>query len=63
VAKKMVASGCGGSIVNISSKASQVALKDHTVYCKYFRHSNVYRKLSRKYLSDAGTSVKSVIDL
>lgn len=33
IAKKMIAEGKGGSIVNISSQASQVALKDHTVYC------------------------------
>ncbi|XP_065066008.1 L-xylulose reductase-like [Rhopilema esculentum] len=33
VAKNMIASELGGSIVNISSQASKVALKDHTVYC------------------------------
>lgn len=33
IAKKMIAGGHGGSIVNISSKASQVALKNHTLYC------------------------------
>eukprot|EP00112_Aurelia_sp_Birch-Aquarium-sp1_P005924 Seg1666.16 transcript_id=Seg1666.16/GoldUCD/mRNA.D3Y31 product="L-xylulose reductase" protein_id=Seg1666.16/GoldUCD/D3Y31 len=33
IAKKMVEAGKGGSIVNISSQASKVALKDHTVYC------------------------------
>ncbi|CAB3995569.1 L-xylulose reductase [Paramuricea clavata] len=33
VAKGMIARGNGGSIVNISSQASQSALKDHTVYC------------------------------
>jgi hypothetical protein len=31
----MIARGNGGSIVNISSQASQSALKDHTVYCKW----------------------------
>ena len=30
---KMVAGGCGGAIVNVSSQGSQVALKDHTLYC------------------------------
>lgn len=34
VAKGMVSRGNGGAIVNISSQASQAALKDHTVYCK-----------------------------
>lgn len=33
VARGMKARGSGGSIVNISSQASQCALKDHTVYC------------------------------
>jgi L-xylulose reductase len=33
VAKGMIASGKGGSIVNISSQASQRALKEHTLYC------------------------------
>eukprot|EP00794_Sanderia_malayensis_P009082 gene9082-10051_t len=33
IAKKMIAEGKGGSIVNISSQASMVALPDHTVYC------------------------------
>ncbi|KAJ7372599.1 hypothetical protein OS493_017870 [Desmophyllum pertusum] len=32
VAKKMIASGSGGSIVNVSSQASMIALKDHTLY-------------------------------
>lgn len=27
--------GEGGAIVNVSSQASQSALKEHTVYCKY----------------------------
>jgi len=34
MAKKMVAHGKGGSIVNVSSQASLVALPDHTAYCK-----------------------------
>ena len=29
----MIARGKGGSIVNISSQASKVALNDHTLYC------------------------------
>jgi len=33
VAKKMIEAGIGGSIVNISSQASKVALLDHSVYC------------------------------
>ncbi|MBN3300583.1 DCXR reductase, partial [Amia calva] len=33
VARGMKARGSGGSIVNVSSQASQSALKDHTVYC------------------------------
>ncbi|XP_031574974.1 D-erythrulose reductase-like [Actinia tenebrosa] len=33
VAKKMVAKGSGGAIVNVSSQASQSALQDHTLYC------------------------------
>ncbi|XP_054615564.1 L-xylulose reductase isoform X1 [Dunckerocampus dactyliophorus] len=33
VATGMKAKGSGGSIVNVSSQASQCALKDHTVYC------------------------------
>nr|XP_057917889.1 L-xylulose reductase [Doryrhamphus excisus] len=33
VATGMKARGSGGSIVNVSSQASQRALKDHTVYC------------------------------
>ena len=33
VAKNMIERKCSGSIVNISSQAGQVALKDHTVYC------------------------------
>lgn len=33
VARGMKARGRGGSIVNISSQASQCALKDHAVYC------------------------------
>lgn len=35
VAKGMISRGNGGAIVNISSQASQAALKDHTVYCMY----------------------------
>ncbi|KAG9350311.1 hypothetical protein JZ751_026665 [Albula glossodonta] len=33
VARGMKARGCGGSIVNISSQASQCALENHAVYC------------------------------
>jgi len=33
VAKNMIKRGKGGSIVNISSQASLVALQDHTSYC------------------------------
>lgn len=33
VARGMKTRGTGGSIVNISSQASQCALRDHTVYC------------------------------
>ncbi|XP_041670973.1 L-xylulose reductase isoform X2 [Cheilinus undulatus] len=33
VARGMKARGSGGSIVNVSSQASQCALKDHAVYC------------------------------
>jgi len=33
VAKSMIERKSGGSIVNISSQAGQVALKDHTIYC------------------------------
>ncbi|KAA0725467.1 L-xylulose reductase [Triplophysa tibetana] len=33
VAKGMKTRGSGGSIVNVSSQASQCALKDHAVYC------------------------------
>ncbi|XP_053720812.1 L-xylulose reductase [Synchiropus splendidus] len=32
-ARGMKSRNCGGSIVNISSQASQCALRDHTVYC------------------------------
>ena len=30
----MIARGSGGAIVNVSSQASMIALKDHTLYCK-----------------------------
>nr|CAH0111916.1 unnamed protein product [Daphnia galeata] len=33
VVKQMIADKTGGSIVNVSSQASQVALRDHAVYC------------------------------
>lgn len=33
IAKNMIQRKVGGSIVNISSQASQAALKDHVVYC------------------------------
>jgi len=33
VAKNMIERKSGGSIVNISSQAGKVALKDHTIYC------------------------------
>merc|ERR1719378_215335 len=33
VAKKMISAGNSGSIVNVSSQASQAALADHTIYC------------------------------
>ncbi|KAL5473500.1 hypothetical protein EMCRGX_G027990 [Ephydatia muelleri] len=33
IAKKMIEQSSGGAIVNVSSQASQVALKDHTAYC------------------------------
>ena len=36
VAKGMVERGDGGAIVNVSSQASQCALKEHAVYCKPF---------------------------
>lgn len=35
VARGMKARGSGGAIVNVSSQASQCALRDHAVYCKY----------------------------
>ena len=31
----MIAKGSGGAIVNVSSQASMIALKDHTLYCKF----------------------------
>jgi len=31
----MIAQGVPGAIVNVSSQASQRALQDHAVYCKY----------------------------
>ena len=34
IAKDMVKRGEGGVIVNVSSMASRVALKEHTCYCK-----------------------------
>jgi L-xylulose reductase len=34
-AKSMIDSGAGGSVVNISSQASMVALHDHTAYCMF----------------------------
>ena len=46
VAKDMLARKEGGSIVNISSQASQRALPLHTVYCKPQMHqlpSHVHR--------------------
>jgi len=33
VARGLIARGEGGAIVNVSSQASQIALKDHTTYC------------------------------
>lgn len=33
LAKKMITNGKGGSIVNVSSQASHVALPNHTTYC------------------------------
>eukprot|EP01111_Echinosteliopsis_oligospora_P004012 TRINITY_DN1632_c0_g1_i3.p1 TRINITY_DN1632_c0_g1~~TRINITY_DN1632_c0_g1_i3.p1 ORF type:complete len:246 (+),score=67.92 TRINITY_DN1632_c0_g1_i3:97-834(+) len=33
IAKNMISRGKGGSIVNVSSQASMIALKDHTAYC------------------------------
>ncbi|XP_015589207.1 L-xylulose reductase [Cephus cinctus] len=33
VAKNIIERKCGGSIVNVSSQASQAALKDHAIYC------------------------------
>ncbi|XP_053309342.1 L-xylulose reductase [Spea bombifrons] len=33
VARQMIARGVSGSIVNVSSQASQCALQDHAVYC------------------------------
>ena len=35
LAKKMIANGKGGSIVNVSSQASMIALPLHTAYCKF----------------------------
>lgn len=37
VARGMVEGSVEGSIVNVSSQASQCALKEHTVYCKLNR--------------------------
>lgn len=34
VVRGMMARGSGGSIVNVSSQASQRALREHTVYCE-----------------------------
>lgn len=34
VARQMIAQGLPGAIVNVSSQASQRALRDHAVYCK-----------------------------
>ena len=42
VAKGMVDRGEGGAIVNVSSQASQCALKEHSVYCKFIVHLLVY---------------------
>ena len=36
VARGMKARGSKGSIVNVSSQASQCALRDHAVYCEYW---------------------------
>jgi NAD(P)-dependent dehydrogenase (short-subunit alcohol dehydrogenase family) len=33
VARRMIAGGRGGAIVNLSSQASKVGLQDHTAYC------------------------------
>lgn len=33
VARGMIARGTGGAVVNISSQASMIAVKDHTAYC------------------------------
>ena len=33
VAKEMIKNAKGGSIVNVSSQASQAALDNHTIYC------------------------------
>lgn len=38
VARQMIAQGLPGAIVNVSSQASQRALRDHAVYCKYPFH-------------------------
>lgn len=34
VARQMITQGTPGAIVNVSSQASQRALRDHAVYCK-----------------------------
>ncbi|KAJ7315944.1 hypothetical protein JRQ81_002106 [Phrynocephalus forsythii] len=35
IARKLIARGAPGAIVNVSSQASHRALSDHTVYCEY----------------------------
>ena len=35
IARKLIARGAPGAIVNVSSQASHRALSDHTIYCEY----------------------------
>ena len=45
----MIAKGSGGAIVNVSSQASMIALKDHTLYCKFAYQSLMLNDCIKKY--------------
>ena len=50
VAKWMIDNGKGGAIVNVSSMASKVALKDHTSYCEYWPHLSLYEHVHNEHM-------------
>ena len=60
IAKNMISRGCGGAIVNLSSQASMVALRDHAAYCASKGALDQLTRVMALELGPAGIRVNAV---